>query len=103
MNDADLALIDDPSIQEVAFGCALECSQAPPDQPCDSGGCVAEQTGLTPACAQCVADLFACIASACLQVCFQPESPECSQCVVASCGEGYLECSGIDLADAQPQ
>ena len=93
-NDADIAIVAEPTLAEAVTGCAFQCLQAQPGDPC-ARDCIAGQTGLSQACSQCFADAAACVGASCIPACFTYESPECTECRAQSCDPAFFECSGL--------
>ena len=65
------------------------------------GTCLADATGLTPACGACYGENGGCSAKSCLMLCLTtPDSPDCSDCRCGrtgptNCIAAFVACSGI--------
>jgi hypothetical protein len=58
--------------------------------------CVVAATGLSVACAGCLAQDLQCAEAQCLNTCLSgPNTPACSQCRQMACGDTFVMCSGI--------
>ncbi len=79
------------------MACGWQCIGKPPEDPC-MATCIAERGGVSQPCAQCYAELLACIGANCLGKCVRPESPECAACAVQNCGVAFEACSGLPSA-----
>jgi len=93
LNSSDMAVMQDTSVQSLAFQCAITCVGEPScTQTCILGG-----ASLSVACAQCVSSLSKCVIDKCLMSCIEPTSEPCIECTQSQCGAEFLTCSGVEL------
>jgi len=94
-NPADRAIIDAGGLETILQNCAASCIGAGDFEQCVSD-CMTDQTGLSPACADCFGALAGCIVAFCFSECAIPDSPECIACMEANgCTAAFDACSGL--------
>jgi hypothetical protein len=90
----DDVLRTDPSFRDISATCGLTCLGQMPAQPCVDG-CVAQQTGFSPACAACYGAWMSCVGSICLIPCvFNDDQGDCADCRDALCDVALETCGG---------
>ena len=92
-NDADLAIVGEPSFTEQLTECGLSCLGLPSD--CVVG-CLSKGTGVSEACAGCHGEIFFCVINSCLGECLGGDEEGCIACAeAAGCNGSFTECSGL--------
>ena len=97
INDADLAIIDDPDVDvtAVATEYAYACLTDEDIGACAAAG-VSTDTGLSSECAYCYAEQVVCAAENCLSQCISDsEAQACVDCRNENCVPLFEPCSGI--------
>lgn len=93
-NAEDLAILNSVDAQAVAETCVLEAGCGT-DEAC-LAACVAAETGISEACAECYGALAGCGIRSCLLDCYNDPGGElCLACLDANCMADFEACSGV--------
>ena len=100
-NPTDCGPVQSGSAREAASNCGSACLGDADEQAC-TNNCIIQQTGLTPACTDCYAEIVVCSRELCLPPCLMdPESQACFDCQLANgCRAAFDACSGLPAASA---
>jgi len=94
-NAADLAILNEADPAAVAQTCLVNGGCSFSDAACISR-CIAQETGLSAACARCFGETSVCALENCLNVCLaDPGGAGCLDCLDLHCLEDFEACSGV--------
>jgi hypothetical protein len=94
----DLDLVCTGGLATIAGACGLACLMMPsPAIAACTSGCLQDQAGVSPGCADCYGQTIACTQANCLNQCIaNPAAPACLQCQIdKGCRSAFRSCTGL--------
>jgi len=98
LSDEDKAIAADAGAQAKIVQCLKTCYLDLGEDTACVIQCIADETGLSPACSECFGYLGECTVLSCPVCIADSSTQECADCRNEKCSDTMLECSGVDIS-----